>query len=48
MQSNENDPKTQQPPTPNSEPQELRSPMKFFVWIVLLFAGVIALGMMDG
>jgi hypothetical protein len=48
MQSKENDPKQQQTPAPNSEPQELRSSMKFFVWFALLFAGVIALGMMDG
>jgi len=36
--------------TPSSGPkaqEPLRSPMKLLVWIVILFAGVVALGMMD-
>jgi hypothetical protein len=37
----------QAPSSSRPEAQEpLRSPMKFFVWIVILFAGVVALGMM--
>jgi hypothetical protein len=38
----------QAPTSAGPQTQEpLRSPMKFFVWIVILFAGVVALGMMD-
>jgi hypothetical protein len=38
----------QTPSSSGPKAQEpLRSPMKFLVWIVILFAGVVALGMMD-